>query len=76
MLFRITYVAKNDIQKVTKRAEFVVDSEAEARAEFHKWADKQGFEPKVLMILSVRDVSKEPVTLDVKDTSIDTKGNV
>lgn len=76
MLTEVKYLLKSDEQRRTRRAQFFVTTREHAREEFYKWVQEQGVELSDVLVMSIRDASNDTITLDVKDTKIDTKGEV
>ena len=76
MLIEIKYALKSDKQRSTRRAQFFATTAEHGREEFYKWAQEQGIELADILVMGVRDASGDTITLDVKDTTVNTKGKV
>lgn len=76
MLIEIKYVLKSDIQRKTRRAQFFSTTKGHGREEFYKWIQEQGEALEDVLVMGVRDASNDTITLDVKDTTVDTKGKM
>lgn len=76
MLIEIKYVLKSDEQRKTRRAQFFSTTKEHGREEFYKWIQEQGEALEDVLVMGVRDASNDTITLDVKDTTVNTKGKM
>lgn len=79
MLVQIKYILKSEPKSLRqmRKAEFFADSKEEGRALFDEWVqEKYEVTLRDVLVMSVRDASQDVINLDVKDTTIDTKGEI
>lgn len=72
MLFEIRYQRKSDPEKKVFKGSVIVDSMEFARSAFRAQVN----DPSDYLILGVRDISTENITLDVKDVSQKQTGKI
>lgn len=79
MLVQIKYILKNEPKTLRqiRKAEFFADDKEHGRAQFNDWVQSQ-FDVSLedVLVMSVRDAGQDVINLDVKDTTIQSKGKI
>lgn len=79
MLVQIKYILKSEPKNLRKmrKAEFFADDKDAGRAMFDEWVQKEyDISLGDVLVMGIRDAGQDKITLDVKDTTIDTKGEL